>query len=108
MGQLREDFSVPRPVAGDLGDPVGAMLLGHPRAALAVMSMPETAMHEDRDPAADIGDVRRARDVAPIEPVARGDGVEAFAQEEFGLRVLAAHRAHDVGAGGDPARPSSF
>ena len=65
--------------------------------------MPETSVHENRNSAPDIGDVRRARDIPPVEPVARGQGVEAFAQEEFGLRVLAAHRSHDVGAGGHAA-----
>ena len=44
--QRGERCLVARPVAGDLGLPVVAIVLRHPRPARAVMPMPETAMHE--------------------------------------------------------------
>ena len=65
--------------------------------------MPETAMHEDGDPAADEGDVGGAGNVAPVEPVARRYGADLLAQDAFGLCILALYGAHDVGAGGHAA-----
>src|SRR4051812_28149723 len=60
---------VPRAVPADLGFPVIAVLLGHARAAGAVMTMPEAAVDKDRQPAPGQHDIRIARQVLAVQPV---------------------------------------
>ncbi len=65
---------VPRPVAGDLGAPIGRVGLGRPRAARAIMSMPKAAMDENRKFAGGVDDVRLSRQIAAMKSVARAIG----------------------------------
>ena len=65
---------VARPVAGDLGAPIVGVGLGHARAARAVVAVPEAAVHENRELPARIDDVRLARQVGAMEPVAGAIG----------------------------------
>ena len=67
---MTQGFRIALAVAGDLGKPVIPVRFGNPRAARAVMPVPEAAMDEDRLLAAEIGDVRIAGNVPAVQAVA--------------------------------------
>ena len=85
-------------VAADLGAPVIRIRLRHPRAAPAIVAVPEAAMHEDRLFRAEEGDVGIAGNILAMQPVAGRDRPQQAAHLEFRRRIAAGHGAHDGGA----------
>ena len=86
-------------IASDLGAPIGRRWsAGHARAARAIVAMPEAAVHENREPPPAVDDVRLARQIGAIEPIARRDRAQQLAHGEFRPGVARFDRAHDRGA----------
>ena len=85
-------------IAGDLGDPIRRVTLGNPRAARAIMPVPETPVHKYGAPGADIGNVGITQNVLAVQAVAGRDGVQDFAHGKFGGGIARGDGAHDGGA----------
>src|SRR6185312_11652751 len=68
-----ERLFVARPVTGDLGAPIVGVGLRHAGAARAIVPVPEAAVDEDGEFSPDVNDVRLARQVGAIQPVAGCD-----------------------------------
>ncbi len=69
----------------------------------AVVAMPETAMHEDREPTTGQDKVRRSGQVAPVKTKSRAPCKERPSQDHLGARVAltdGAHEARATGIGG--------
>ena len=90
-----ERLLVARPVAGDLGAPIVGVGLRRPRAARAIMAVPEAAVHENRELAGDVDDVGLTRQIAAMKPVARRDLAQKRADRKLRARVARFDRAHD-------------
>lgn len=82
----------------DLGRPVGYVCLGHARPALASVSMPKAAVHENRQPSAEINDVGFAWNVRAMQSVAGCKGSDETTNGYFGSGVAALDGPHDGGA----------
>ena len=81
-----------------LAAPIGGVGLRHARAARAIMAVPETAVDENRELAAGVDDVRLARQIGAMEPVARRDRAQKRAHRKLRAGVARFDRAHDGGA----------
>src|SRR5690606_2290858 len=68
--QRAQRFGVAGAVAGDLGPPVGGVVLGLARAALAIVPVPEAAVHEHGLAHGGEHKVGLARELAAVEPIA--------------------------------------
>lgn len=62
------------------------------------MPVPETSVHEENGVVFGKDQIRRAGKTPVVEPVAEPPGEKRLANSDFGLRVAALYRAHDLGA----------
>ena len=81
-------------VARDLGAPIVGVGLGHARAARAVVAVPEAAVHENRQLAPPVDDVRLARQIGAMQAIAGRDLAQHLAHRELGRGVVRFDRAH--------------
>jgi hypothetical protein len=93
-----ERLYVARPVTGDLGAPIGGVGLRSARPARAIVAMPETAVNENRELAGNVNDIRLARQIAAMKPVAGRDRAQKRADRKFRTGVARLDGAHDRGA----------
>ena len=86
---------VPGTVSINLRAPVLGVSLGLPRTAGAVVAMPETSVHEDRQAPTREHNIRRARQVTPVQSKARAKPGQRAPYFQFGRSVLALDLTHD-------------
>src|SRR5690606_5325489 len=98
--QRAQRFGVAGAVAGDLGPPVGGVVLGLARAALAIVPVPEAAVHEHGLAHGGEHKVGLARELAAVEPIAPrvADRARGRTHGALGAGVARLHRAHHGGA----------
>ena len=82
-------------VAGQLWKPVFAARPGHACQFAALVLVPKAPVHLYDGPMPGQGDVRLARQVAPMETEAVAHCMKGLAHEEFGFRVLVPVASHD-------------
>ncbi len=58
------------------------------RAARAIMAVPKTAMHENRTPLADIGDIGFSRQILSVQPIGRRETTQPVPQNANPSRVV--------------------
>ena len=85
-------------VSGDLCAPIIGVRFWRSRAARAIMAVPKTAMHENRAPLADVGDIGVPRQILAVQPIGRRETPQQRANDQFGSRVAGFHRPHGGGA----------
>ena len=91
-------FVVPLRVLGDLFRPELRPRL-RPFEQMTVVPMPEAPVHEDHCPIFWQAQIRVARHVLAVNPVAKPACVKRLANHEFGLSVFAPDARHHPAAG---------
>src|SRR5579871_169962 len=69
-----------------------------PRERASRVPVPEAAMHENNLPSQPEDEIRTARQIPVVKPVAIAERVDKIADPQFRARVLGAHARHDFGA----------
>lgn len=62
------------------------------------VTVPETAVHEYRYSPSGKGEIRRARKIAPVQPIAKAEPMDQLSDLHLGLRVLAPDPRHVLGS----------
>jgi hypothetical protein len=96
-GKRLQVLSVPRLVAIQLGQPI--VKPGLRQSAALGVAMPETTVHEDDRMARRENEVRFAREIAAVKPIAKAKRVNETANEHFRLSVFSANARHALAAG---------
>lgn len=91
-------LGIPRDGSIEFRFPKVAARRGCGRSRATLMTMPETAVNEDRELVFRENDIGAPRQIAPMQPETAPGGMKRTAHEKFGLGIASLHAPHILAA----------